>query len=83
MIWWGEYDQGYFAFILALKISFFLLHHANSTRFSICPKQVACFLDLLDEYVYIATSYILWPLITKDIKHLSQRENSMSMIRFW
>ena len=48
MIWWGEYDQGYFAVILTLKISFLSLHHVDSARLSICPQQVACFRNFLN-----------------------------------
>ena len=48
VIWWGKYDQGYSEIILTVKISFLLLHHVNNARLSICPRQVACFRNFLD-----------------------------------
>ena len=48
VIWWGKYDQGYFAIILTVKISFLLLHHVNNAKLSICSWQVACFRNVLD-----------------------------------
>ena len=48
MIWWGEYDQGYFAMTLTVKISFLLLHHVNNARLRICPQPVVCFRNFLE-----------------------------------
>ena len=47
MIWWGEYDRGYFAITLTVKISFLLLHHVNNASRRICPQPVVCFRNFL------------------------------------
>ena len=56
MIWWGEYDQGYFAISLTVKISFLLLHHVNNARLRNCPQPVVCFRNfLVNKYHQIHT----------------------------
>ena len=81
MIFGKNTIKSIFAFFPALKISFLLLHHVNSTRLSICSKQVGKLLVSSTFYI-VHSNVMLWPLITKVVKHLSQRENSMSMVRF-